>query len=226
MAREYVKVFLTGELYWAFINEPRPADKIYEEKGPRYELDLVDFQVVPNPVSPFKDNEDLRKHGIKAKTYDYPSDHKNADLDGRSFLKMQSKVGSKDNPREIDPKLAESRKPRVIDSNMDPIASGVLVGNGSKVLIRASVPKDLPEKGRKQELPRPEVIQVIEMKEYVRPEGSGFFGMEKIQGGYTVDTATLNDDQSTDPFAGLESPEDLAETTANKPKPKAARKAA
>jgi len=218
--REWINGVVEGTAYWAFLNNPRKADEKFG-KPPMYYIEVMDPKVIPISLSPIKTEADLKEYRIKTKTYEIPSESPFSAMDGHKYIKFQSKVAK---PKEltVDPELLEKRRPKIIDSVGNPFPKDILIGNGTKVRVKFSIPKDGPEPGMNQMSPSIDAVQVIDLVEYIRPEGSmNTYGLDKVDGGYVAGaTANVDTDDTTDPFAALENPKDLE--TLEKPRKKRA----
>lgn len=202
----YISFVLEGLANYAFIHGPRPKDLLYD-KPPMFVCELYDFKVVAQPGSPIKDEKDLKTYRITTRTFDLPVDHKDYErLDGKKVVKFQTKVYG-DTDEEIEANT-EKRRPAVTDKTGETISSSVLVGNGSRVRIKGSLPdytKVTPPAGRKPVTPTLDAVMVLDLVEYVRPEGSPEFVSKR-----NAPLAPIEDtDILDDPFAALEQVEDL-----------------
>lgn len=234
MSDEYISFYVKGKATWAFLDEPRKPDTRYE-KPAMFSLDLRDFTVEPNPLSPIKTNDDLKKFWIRASTMEQSETREDgspnpfAHMDGAKFIRFQSKVGKRDNWKEIDPELLQKRKPKVIDSLGNELPPGTIIGNDSIVKVKGTIRNKAPEGGRKAPAPFIDVVQVLSLVTYDRPEGTGnagFRGFDKVEGGYVAGTdkgvtkidiasnASTPDDSPVDDLSALERLEDLEPRTA------------
>jgi len=146
-------------------------------------------------------------------------DRNGAPWERLNSLKFQSKV--------LEPGDAVKNKPIVVDAKGHPFPdNGPLIGNGSVVVVKGSLPDyrvNPVAAGRRPMLPKFEGVQVLELVEYVRSSTAGFVPRE----GYTVGSLPAQvvheeprsdhqDDEQDDIdglFASLENPKDLEPAT-------------
>lgn len=218
---KWVKLNLTGVAHFMFNHKPAAPDpefnkpamyKTEVEITEDSELRIVGDANVYRGVNAI--TEALKP--LRITTSNYAGTTKEGVAWARdNIVKLQSKV--------IDPEDAVKRKPISVDANGDAIPeNGPLIGNGSFVEVRGSIPDyriSPPAAGRRPMLPTFDGVQVISLVEYIRPDNATF----KKREGYTVGstpTATVvgepksdhKDDEPEDDFAALERPSDLEPT--------------
>jgi hypothetical protein len=205
---------LTGKAFYMFNNKPRPADFEYN-KPPMFctELQLTDDSVLEiwGEKGTYKGPTEIIP-ALKAIRVTV-ADKKNKDGSVRTnIIKFQSKVT--EDTTEL------SRKPKTVDAEGNEMPSTILIGNESFVEVRGSLPdyrKTPPKPGRKPLTPTFDTVQVIDLVEYIAPEGApsrATGGFKVIKGGYTVGStpsktvhgeAPAEADEG-DVFASLETP--------------------
>lgn len=207
----WTRFTVTGKAFYMFNNRPRPADPTYAKPAMFCtELQLTDDSemTVSGESTVYKGINDIKnalkvlKVNVGEKTYKGVA-HDNV-------IKFQSKIT--EDTTEL------SRKPKTVDANGDEMPGTILIGNESFVLIKASLVdyrKTPLAPGRRAMLPTFDAVQVIDLIEYIAPEGTGRGpgGFKKIEGGYTVGSAPsrvvqgeakAEPEDDDDPFAGLD----------------------
>jgi len=145
-------------------------------------------------------------------------------MDGQSYLKFENKVGTRDNWKVVDPEMVEKRRPKVVDSKGNPLPHDLIIGNGSEVKVKFSIPKENPPGGKGfPHLPRIDVVQVLKLVTYENTgTGKTAYGLGVEEGGFVLGEETnvtridaptkantVEPEDDSDPFARLERTEDL-----------------
>lgn len=218
---KWVKINLTGVAHFMFNHKPAAPDADFDKPAMyKTEVEITDDSElrIVGDTTVYKGVDEIVR-ALKPLRI-VPSNYAGTTRDGKDWernnvVKFQSKV--------IDPEDAVKRKPISVDASGEAIPeNGPLIGNGSFVEVRGSIPDyriTPPAAGRRPMLPTFDGVQVISLIEYIRPDNGAF----KKREGYTVGstpTATVvgeaksdhKDDESEDVFAALERPSDLEPT--------------